>query len=142
MRSLSRGTRSRESNVEGDELWQLAGDEAPRSGAAGVVRLLPYFDAYGVGCHPRDRLFIGRAGERALARGQAGNYPLLLIDGLVAGVWHQRRTGSRLAVTVEPFRRLTSNERRALEEQVERIGQIQEATPSLAIGTVTVGPHA
>jgi hypothetical protein len=129
-------------DVEGDELWQLAGEEAPRSEAAGVVRLLPYFDAYGVGCHPRHRLFVGRAGERALARGQAGNYPLLLIDGLVAGVWQQRRTGSRLAVSVEPFRRLASGERRALEEQVGRIGQVQEATATLTIGIVTAGPHA
>jgi hypothetical protein len=80
-------------DVEGDDLWQLAGDEVPATEPIGIVRLLPYFDAYGVGCYPRERLFIGRAAERALARGQAGNYPILMIDGLVEGVWHQKRTG-------------------------------------------------
>jgi hypothetical protein len=128
--------------VEGDDLWQLAGDEVPQAEWAGAVRLLPYFDAYGVGCYPRERLFIGRAAERALARGQAGNYPVLLIDGLVEGVWHQKRAGKKLAVTVEPLRELASGEHRALEEQVEHIGQFQEATATLTIGTVSAGPHA
>ncbi len=127
--------------VEGDELWQLTSDEAPVA-APGGVRLLPYFDAYGVGCHPRERLFTGRAAERALARGQAGNYPVLLVDGLVEGVWHQKRSGKKLAITVEPFRTLTPSQRRALEEQVEHMGRIQEATATLTIGTVSAGPHA
>ena len=42
------------------------------------VRLLPYFDAYTVGCHPREQLFPGLAAQRALSRGQAGNVPVLL----------------------------------------------------------------
>ncbi len=128
--------------VEGEELWQVAGDEVPRRPSPGTVRLLPYFDAYGVGSHPRERVFTGRAAERALARGQAGNYPILVIDGLVEGIWHQKRTGTRRAVTVEPFRRLTSAEKGALDQQVERIARIQEATASLTLGTVTSGPHA
>src|SRR5689334_9832539 len=45
------------------------------------VHLLPYFDAYGVGCFPRELVFPGKALARATHRGQAGNYPLLLVDG-------------------------------------------------------------
>ena len=128
--------------VESDEHWQVAGDEVPPDEPAGV-RLLPYFDAYGVGCHPRERLFVGRAAERALARGQAGNYPILIICGRVEGVWHQKRSGTKLAVTVEPFRKLSSEEHRGLEEQIEHVGRVQEAkTVTLTIGTVTAGPHA
>lgn len=122
--------------------WMLHDDvEAPREKASGV-RLLPYFDAYTVGAHPRDLLFPGRAAERGLTGGQAGNVPVLLVDGTVAGIWHQRRTGSRVAITVEPVRPLTPAQRRELDHQVERIGQITEATPTLTIGTVTTGPHA
>jgi hypothetical protein len=128
--------------VEGEALSQLAGDEVPATEPAGVVRLLPYFDAYGVGSYPRERLFVGRAADRALARGQAGNYPILLIDGLVEGVWHQKRAGKKLAVTVEPFRKLLPTEHRDLEAQVEHIGRIQEATATFTLGTVTAGPHA
>ena len=96
-----------------------------------------------VGCHPRELLFPGRAAARALSpSGQAGNFPVVLVDGVVAGVWHQRRSGRRLDVTVEPFGRLTAARRAELDEQVERVGQVLEATPSLTIGTVAVGGHA
>jgi hypothetical protein len=67
---------------------------------------------------------------------------VLLVDGIVAGVWHQRRSGRKLDVTVEPLRRLTAARRRALDEQVERIGEFLEATPRLTIGPVTTGAHA
>ncbi|MEU8298632.1 winged helix DNA-binding domain-containing protein [Micromonospora sp. NPDC048909] len=128
--------------VEGVQAWVAAGDtDFPDEGPSGL-RLLPYFDAYAVGCHPRELLFPGKATERALARGQAGNYPVLLVDGTVSGVWHQRRSGRTITVTVEPFAALNARRRRALDEQVERIGEILEGRPSLTIGTVGVGPHA
>ena len=107
------------------------------------LRLLPYFDAFVVGGQPRELLFPGRATERALSpSGQAGNFPVVLVDGVVAGVWHQRRSGRKLDITVEPFGRLTPTRRAELDEQVERVGQILEATPSLTIGTIEVGGHA
>jgi hypothetical protein len=69
------------------------------------IRLLPYFDAYAVAGQPRERLYPGAAAARALTpAGQAGNYPVLLVDGVVGGVWHQRRSGRKLAITVEPLR--------------------------------------
>ncbi len=128
--------------VEGTCAWVMAEDTAMPSKRPQGVRLLPYFDAYVVGCHPRELLFAGRAAERALAGGQAGNFPVLLIDGVVGGVWHQRRAGRKLAITVEPLETLTTAQRRDLDEQVERVGAILEGTPQLAIGTVTVGAHA
>ena len=121
--------------------WQLAGDPLPEATVSGV-RLLPYFDAYGIGCQPRELLFPGRASERALAGGQAGNYPLLLVDGVVAGVWHLRRSGRRSTVTVEPLGRLTASRRRALEVEVERVGAFLGGSAELVVGTITVGPHA
>lgn len=128
--------------LDGDEAWIVAGDTAMPDEPPSGLRLLPYFDAYVVGCHPREKLFPGRASDRALAAGQAGNFPVLLIDGVVAGVWHQRRSGRKIAITVEPLKELTSVQRRSLDEQVERIGEILEGTPTLTIDTITVGPHA
>jgi hypothetical protein len=132
-------------NLDSTSAWvagrdtQLPAEEDVR----GSVLLLPYFDAYVVGSHPRDRLFPGQAATRALApSGQAGNYPVLLIDGVVTGVWHQRRSGRRIDVTVEPLTRLTGHQRRALGAQVERIGAIFESQARLTIGTVTTGGHA
>jgi uncharacterized protein YukE len=132
-------------HVEGAAAWQVAGDTAgdTAGGAPRGVRLLPYFDAFVVGCRPRELLFPGRAAERALVpSGQAGNYPVVLVDGTVAGVWHQRRSGRKIAVTVEPLAPLASGHRRELDAQVERLGEILEGTPELTIGPVAAGPHA
>lgn len=122
--------------------WLAVGDTAFPDEPARGLRLLPYFDAYVVAGRPRELLFPGSAATRALAGGQAGNYPVLLVDGTVAGVWHQRRTGRRIAFTVEPMGRLSAAHRRALGEQVERMGGMLEGTPELTVGKVTVGPHA
>ncbi|MFE5961648.1 winged helix DNA-binding domain-containing protein [Streptomyces rubiginosohelvolus] len=122
--------------------WVVAGDtdfpDAPVRG----VRLLPYFDAFAIASAPRERLFPGAAWERALGGGQAGNFPVLLVDGVVAGVWHQRRSGRRIAVTVEPLKPLSGARLRDLEGQVERVAAIMEGTAELTVGPVTVGPHA
>lgn len=129
--------------LDGSRAWLVAGDASPPSQAPEGLRLLPYFDAYTVGCHPRELLFPGLAAERALNRtGQAGNFPVLLLDGTVAGVWHQRRSGRRLAVTVEPLEPLRGPRRRELDQQVERIGEFLGCQPELTIGTVTAGAHA
>lgn len=128
-----------EVDVEGSSAWELGSatvDEPPCG-----LRLLPYFDCYSVGAHPRPSVFPGVAAERALSRGQAGTVPVLLLDGVVAGIWHQRRTGSKLAVTVEPFGTLGKARLRELADQVARIGEVQQAVPTLTVGTVAAGKH-
>ncbi|MGW3401739.1 DNA glycosylase AlkZ-like family protein, partial [Streptomyces zhihengii] len=125
--------------------WVAAGDTAFDDGAGPRgVRLLPYFDAYTIATQPRERLFPGAARERALSRGQAGNYPVVLVDGTVSGVWHQRRSGSRVTVTVEPVGPALSSAaaREELAAQTERVGEILQARAELVVGEVTVGPHA
>ena len=67
---------------------------------------------------------------------------MLLVDGVVGGVWHQRRSGRRLAITVEPLEELTASQRRQLGDEVDLVGAVMEANPTLTLGTVTVGPHA
>ncbi|GAP49770.1 DUF1006 domain containing protein [Streptomyces azureus] len=131
-----------EVDFEGTRAWVAAGDTEFPDGPPRGVRLLPYFDAYVIAAQPRERLFPGAAYERALAGGQAGNYPVLLVDGVVAGVWHQRRRGRRTTVTVEPLVRLTARQERELGEQVARVGEVLEARAELVVGNVAVGPHA
>jgi hypothetical protein len=128
-------------DVEGNLGWQLSGDGEPSATAEGV-RLLPYFDAYAVAGQPRELLFPGRAAARALAGGQAGNFPVLLVDGTVAGVWHLKRVGKNVAITVEPLDALRAGRLRELDRQVTRIGEILQANAVLTIGPVTVGGHA
>ena len=129
--------------LDGEPAWTLDGDTRTPPGPHRGIRLLPYFDAYIVAGQPRDRLYPGVAAARALTpSGQAGNYPVLLVDGVVGGVWHQRRSGRKLAVTVEPLRELTSSQLRQLDDEAGLVGVVMEATPTLTVGRVTVGAHA
>lgn len=124
--------------------WVASDDTAFDDAGPRGVRLLPYFDAYTIAAQPRERLFPGAARDRALSRGQAGNYPVVLVDGAVSGVWHQRRSGSRVTVTVEPVGPALDSAaaREELAAQAERVGDVLEARAELVVGAVTVGPHA
>jgi hypothetical protein len=129
--------------LDGAPGWTVAGDTGTPQQPHQGIRLLGYFDAFVVAGQPRERLYPGAAATRALSpAGQAGNYPVLLVDGVVGGVWHQRRSGRKLAITVEPLGELTATQRRQLEDEVELVGTVMEARPVLTVGTVTVGPHA
>jgi Winged helix DNA-binding domain len=129
--------------LDGKPAWTVAGDTATPPRPHRGIRLLSYFDAYVVAGQPRERLYPGAAATRALTpSGQAGNYPVVLVDGMVGGVWHQRRTGQKLALTVEPLRELTARQRRELDDEASRVGEIMEARATLTLGTVTAGPHA
>jgi Winged helix DNA-binding domain len=129
--------------LDGEPAWTAAGDTGTPPRPHRGIRLLPYFDAYVVAGQPRDRLYPGTAASRALTpSGQAGNYPVLLVDGVVGGVWHQRRSGRRLALTVEPLRELTPSQLRQLDDEADLVGAVMEATPTLTVGPVTAGAHA
>lgn len=133
----SLGDEIAEVDVEGTRAWLLADDREFAAPPSRGVRLLPYFDAYTIAWQPRELIFAGRAAERALAGGQAGPVPVLLVDGVVAGVWHGRRATRKLAITVEPFADLPATQRDELDVQVARLGEIWDMPAEL-----TVGPRA
>jgi len=140
---LARRDRIEPVHLAGDDAtrWVVSGD-TEATGRPRGVRLLPLFDAYSVGSHPRERVFPGVASTRALNRGQAGNFAVVLVDGAVQGVWHHQRSGRRPTVTVESFEPLRSRDRSALEGEVGRIGEFLGIEPTLVLGPVTVGAHA
>lgn len=126
--------------VDGMPAWTRAGDVFEGAPARGI-RLLPYFDsyAYRVGIPAPELLYPGPAASRI--------YPWafqnLLVDGVVAGLWQQRRSGARMAFTVEPLTELSAAQRDEVAEQATRVAGICEAgAASVAFGTVTSGPHA
>jgi Winged helix DNA-binding domain len=129
--------------LDGEPGWTVTGDTGTPPEPHRGIRLLPYFDSYVVAGQPRERLYPGAAAARALTpAGQAGNYPVLLVDGVVGGVWHQRRSGRKIAITVEPLHELTTSQRRQLGAEADLVAAVMEATATLTVGTVTAGAHA
>jgi Winged helix DNA-binding domain len=92
--------------LDGEPCWTTAGDTTtPRQPHRGI-RLLPHFDAFVVAGQPRQRLYPGAAATRGLTpAGQAGNYPVLLVDGVVGGCG---TSGAPLAGSPSPSNRCAS----------------------------------
>ncbi|HEY7173803.1 MAG TPA: winged helix DNA-binding domain-containing protein, partial [Micromonosporaceae bacterium] len=125
---------------DGNIPWVLASD-TDETEPSDSVRLLPYFDSYSVGCHPRQLLYPGVAADRAQHRGATGNYPVLVVGGTVLGIWHHKASGRRITIGVEPFGRLNLRHRRALDDEVARVAEILGGAAELTVGKVAIGPH-
>ncbi|MEO8288511.1 MAG: winged helix DNA-binding domain-containing protein [Chloroflexota bacterium] len=135
-------------DVEGYRSYALAGDFGGAADTVAAdfheempVRLLPHFDCYVIGCHPRNLLLPPDWSERVPPRTIPSQLQTLLIDGTVAGVWERQTKGRRVEVRVEPFMSLDERQKRLLEEEACRIGNIMEMEATLAIGPVAVRPH-
>jgi hypothetical protein len=131
-----------EVDVEGDRAW-LPADDPPVSwpSITDAVRLLPHFDCYVVGSHPRDRLVQGEWARWRQAYGGAGNHPVVVIEGVLGGIWLHRKTTRRLEVRVQVFQPLTRRQNGELKAAAARIGEIVEAEPELTMGPIAARPH-
>jgi hypothetical protein len=131
-----------EVSVEGETRLMLATDLArPLRTAGPTVHLLPHFDCYLIGCHPRSELFPRAWTERGLPIGGGGNLRALLVDGTVAGIWDPKRTGKRLEVRVEAFVELSASQRDALGAEAHCLAELTDLEPSLVLGPITARPH-
>jgi Winged helix DNA-binding domain len=121
-----------EVRVEGQAAWALVDDVSAMRKASGPspVRLLPAFDVYVAGTRPKASL-VDRRFESRVFRQAGWISPVLLVDGRVAGVWSHERAGGRIEVSVEPFGRLTTAHRRAVAEEVERLGRFLGAPAAI-----------
>jgi hypothetical protein len=112
-----------EVDVEGTPAWVRA--DVVRKVVAleprGTVRLLPGFDQYVIGSTKHSaRLLPGD--HRSRIHRQAGWVsPVLVVDGMLEGIWAWNRTGARVEVTIEPFRRQPAWVRRAASAEAERL---------------------
>lgn len=126
----------------GRRAWIPATDAVEEGQTAfGSLRLLPQYDCYVLGCGPRERVVPAAARARVSTYGR-GRYegatalPVLLIDGVVAGMWERRKLGRRSELRVEPFGQLTSQQQDQLEAEAARIGAFLEVEVSLSLGAL------
>jgi len=135
-----------EVTVEGRHAWILAstavmaGEDAQgvERERPVVLRLLPRYDCYVLGCGPRSGILPEAARARVFSYGRgrfegAVGVPVLLLDGLVAGLWERRMRGRRLELRVEPFVELTQSQRRLLDAEAARVGDFFGTAVALAV---------
>jgi len=113
----------------------LDGDEDGFDERPTGVRLLPQYDSYVIGFHPRGEL-LAEVSKARIAEHGRGRYEgvvamrTVLVDGVVAGLWELRRG----TVRVELHRDLAVSRRPELQAEVERLGAIEGAGLRLELG--------
>ncbi len=112
----------------------LASIEATRR-TKGRVRLVGGFDPFIVGAGLREQLIPAKHLKR-VSRTAGWISPVVLVDGVAAGVWDGRRTGDRLAITVEPFVEPPRRLRASIASAARQIGRVQGMPVSVVYGSV------
>ncbi len=131
-----------EVTVDGRRAWMLATDAQQEwESEPGLLRLLPQYDGYVLGCGPRDRVVPVAARKRVSTHGRgrfegAVGLSVLLIDGVVAGIWERRKLGRRIELRVEPFGQLTASQHQQLEAEAARIRTFLGVEVLLSLGTL------
>jgi winged helix DNA-binding protein len=128
-----------EVNVEGWRAW-LPADARDELVDRRSVHLLPQFDCYVLGGFPRDRL-IPKAAPVALQRGTAAPFAVVLVDGIVGGLWERRRHGSELDITIDTFAPVSTGQRAELQHQAARVGAVLGLEPNVTFGPVEARAH-
>jgi hypothetical protein len=131
-----------EVDVEGEPRLVLGGDSEPGEQLGPSVYLLPHFDCYLVGCHPRTELFPAAWYDRGIPVSGGGNIPAVLVDGRVAGIWEMRRQGGRASITVDCFQKLDKVRSRLLDQAIDTICRIAQVDARRTFGEVLPRPHA
>jgi hypothetical protein len=114
-----------EVNVEGWEAsmqvltldYKLESRGAPPKG----VRLLPYFDPYTVHVRRHADRFLPEAHHKLIYRPQGWIYPVVLVDGRMAGVWSHEVKRDRLIVSAEMFDKADDRVRRLIDDEAARL---------------------
>jgi uncharacterized protein YcaQ len=128
--------------LAGRRAWMLATDtQEDWEPQLDSLRLLPPYDCYVLGCGPRQWVVpqVARARVSTYGRGRfegATALPVLLIDGVVAGMWERRKLASRSELRVEAFGQLTARQHEQLEAEVTHIGAFLEGEVALSLGAL------
>jgi hypothetical protein len=127
-----------EVDVDGTRAYARTKDlpsiEATRA-TKGKVRLVGGFDPFIVGAGLREQLLPAMHLKR-VSRTAGWISPVILVDGVAAGVWDARRSGSRLAITIEPFAEPSPKLRTSIEAAAREVGRAQGVPVSIAYGSV------
>jgi hypothetical protein len=101
----------------------------------GAVQLVGGFDPFIVGAGLRDQL-IPAAHLKRVSRTAGWISPVVLVNGVAAGVWDATRSGDKLFITVEAFDAVSPKQRAAIATAAERVAIAQGARADVSHGRV------
>ena len=110
--------------LEGKPLSMLRGESQPvRSASARkpVVNLLPAFDTYLLGYADRSQVVALEHQAQVYHGGQV--VPVVLVDGLAAGVWRTERKGKRIEITARAFNTFEQTVIELIEAEAQDVGR-------------------
>lgn len=116
------GDIERFSDDRGRELLDLRGAPHPPADVAAPARLLPMWDSLLLAHADRTRVVADEHRRTVIAK-NGDTLPTFLVDGRVAGLWWAESDGTATTVVLEPFGRLRRADRRALEDEAERLAE-------------------
>ena len=93
--------------------------------AAGVVHLLPMFDAYTLGLTRGEHLqrFISQADQKKVFRTQGWVSAVVLVDGFIKGTWEYKPLRSSTSVKVNLFSPAANGIREGVAVEAHRLGK-------------------
>ena len=89
-----------------------------------MIRLLGAYDNYNLGYESRD-FALDPEHAKQVAPGGGIIRPAITVDGRIVGTWSSKRSGRRLAVSIEPFERLDSAWVDDIEAEVSDLGRFE-----------------
>ena len=105
--------------VDGQAYWLGAGAPGARP-ASPRAWLLPPYDEYTVAY--KNRSAVLDPAHSSLVSGNGIFYPVIVLDGQVAGTWKRAFKKGSVVITLSPFAPLKKKERQAVAEEAERYG--------------------
>ncbi len=126
-----------EVEFSGTKVWMNKGDaeQCSESEDTPSVRMVPSFDPYVMFYGPRESLVEARFRTRVFRQLAGWNSPVLLVDGVAAGIWQYMKRSGRMHISVEQFRKLTSHERQMVESEAAKLGEFHEAKANVSFAS-------
>jgi hypothetical protein len=106
--------------IDGMSYWLPASAPGAEPDASPAAYLLPSFDEYTVAY--RDRSAVLDPAQTGVISSNGIFYPIIVLDGRVAGTWKRTFKKGAVIITLSPFSLLKKKERQAIAAAAERYG--------------------
>lgn len=127
-------------DVEGWKAWVLRDTLAPilNSTSAGVINLLPLFDAFlmGLGRGQEIDPLISMAYQKQVFRPQGWISAVVLVDGVINGVWEYQIKSAEFIIKMMLFTSLSSSLREKIAAEAQRLGHFLNKKVSLDFNVI------